>query len=175
MDRRKALKQLSLLSGGLILLPSCDFSKEEVTRAMNNLEVTQAQESLLSDLVAFMIPETEIPGGKSLELDKFVWVMVDDCLPGKQQDHFMKGLSKLGKVGFSNLKSETLATGEDGGSSEQMSEELRYLIETTKSFAALGFMQSEYVMTEVMPYALVPGKPPACRTIDANDQININA
>ncbi len=175
MDRRKALKQLSLLSGGLILLPSCDFSKEEVTRAMNNLEVTQAQESLLNHLVDLMIPETDTPGGKSLGLDKFVWVMVDDCLSGKQQDVFIKGLSKLEKVGFSNLKTEVLATGEDEGSSKQMPDELRYLIETSKSFATLGFMQSEYVMTEVMPYALVPGKPPVCRTIDVNDQININA
>jgi hypothetical protein len=164
MDRRKALKQLSLLSGGLILLPSCDFSKEEITRAMNNLEVTPTQESLLSDLVDFIIPETNIPGGQSLELDKFVWVMVDDCLPKKQQEVFLKGLSTFEKVGFSSIKTETPATGE-----------VLYLIETTKSFATLGFMQSEFVMTELMPYALVPGKPPVCRTIDPNDQININA
>ena len=48
-------------------------------------------------------------------------------------------------------------------------------IEISKSYAIVGFMRSEYVMTEVMPYSLVPGKPPVCRTIDTNEKINIYA
>ena len=68
MDRRKALRNIGLLSGGLILLPACDLSKENVTRVMNKFEVTEKQETLLKDLVATLIPEIEIPGAGSLEI-----------------------------------------------------------------------------------------------------------
>ena len=67
MDRRKALKNLGLISGGLLVLPSCDFSKENVSRVMNNLELTDSQESLLKNLVEAYIPETDIPGGIGLK------------------------------------------------------------------------------------------------------------
>ena len=60
-------------------------------------------------------------------------------------------------------------------SAEETPEDVKYFIEVSKSFAILGFMKSEYMMTEVMPYSLVPGKPPVCRTIVPNEQININA
>ena len=60
-------------------------------------------------------------------------------------------------------------------SAKEVPKEVSYFIETTKSFVTQGFMQSEFVMTEVMPYALVPGKPPVCMEIDPNGQINIYA
>lgn len=153
---------------------------------MNNLEVSETQDSLLRNLVDSMIPETDAPGALSLGLNAFVWVMVDDCLDKSQQDTFLQGLSsfessyeKMSEEPFQRSspveQTKILTRMTNSESENQIPKEVFYLIETTKSFAALGFMQSEFVMTEVMPYALVPGKPPVCRTIDPNDQINIYA
>lgn len=186
MDRRKALKNLGLLSGSVILFPSCDFSKENVSIVMNNLQVTETQESLLKSLVETYIPETEHPGGLSMNLDEFIWVMVDDCLPKDQQDDFMKGMSlfeptfeELGGESFqkSNQEQRTAALSQMliENPVREIPEEVIRFIEISKSYAVLGFMRSEYIMTEVMPYSLVPGKPPVCRTIDPNGKINIYA
>ena len=186
MNRRNALKNLGLLSGSVILFPSCDFSKENVSRVMNNLQVTQSQESLLKNLVESMIPETDHPGGPALKLDEFIWVMVDDCLPKDQQDSFLSGLSAfqatykdLSGENFQDSKPERRAAlleqmvGKNPDS--EVPEKVKRFIEISKSYAVLGFMRSEYIMTEVFPYALVPGKYPACRTLDTNGKINIYA
>lgn len=186
MDRRKALKKLGLLSGSVILFPSCDFSKENVSKVMNNLQVTQTQESLLKNLVETFIPETEVPGGVSLALDHFVWVMVDDCLPKDEQNAFLKGLTL-----FESTYKELFGESFQKSNQEQrvsalremlvenpvkdVPEEVVRFIEISKSYAVLGFMRSEYLMTEVMPYSLVPGKPPVCRKINPNGKINIYA
>ena len=186
MDRRKALKNLGLISGGLLVLPSCDFSKENVSRVMNNLEVTESQESLLKNLVEAYIPETDIPGGIGLKLDEFVWVMVDDCLPKDQQDSFLRGLSsfeslfmKINGNSFSEStaeqKSQALSEIASGEANDPERKDVLAFVEISKSFAVLGFMRSEYLMSEVMPYTLVPGKYPACRTLDPNEKVNIYA
>lgn len=186
MDRRKALKNLGLLSGSVILFPSCDFSKENVTRVMNNLQVTETQESLLKSLVETFIPETDQPGGLSMNLDEFIWVMVDDCLPTDQQDAFLKGLysfertyKEFGGESFQKSNQEQRASVLSQMVSEnpdkEVPDEVIRFIQISKSYAVLGFMRSEFIMTEVMPYTLVPGKPPVCRTLDPNGKINIYA
>ncbi len=68
MDRRKALVNLGILTGGMVLLPSCEFSKEKISFALNNLQVTESQESLLKDIVSFLIPEGDLPGAGSLNV-----------------------------------------------------------------------------------------------------------
>jgi len=186
MDRRKALKNLGLLSGSVILFPSCDFSKENVSKVMNNLQVSETQESLMKSLAETYIPETDRPGGRSLNLDEFIWVMVDDCLPKDEQEAFIKGLSlfepafkELGGESFQKSNQEQRVTALSQMMVEnpvkEIPQEVIHFIEISKSYAILGFMRSEYVMTEVMPYSLVPGKPPVCRTIDPNEKINIYA
>ncbi len=186
MHRRKALKNLGLLSGSLMLFPSCDFSKENVSRVMNNLQVTETQESLLKSLVETLIPKTDTPGGLDLKLDEFVWVMVDDCLPKDEQDSFMNGLSafestykKFSGNSFQGSEQEQraliMSQMADENSNKELPQDVIRFIEISKSYAVLGFMRSEYLMTEVMPYSLVPGKYPSCRTVDPNGKINIYA
>ena len=185
MDRRKALRNLGLLSGGLILLPACDLSKENVTRVMNKFEVTEKQEALLKELVATMIPETEIPGAGSLAVHDFVWVMADDCLEKEVQDSYVRGLQSFrgsfGKIAGQDFEGSEQAERVEGlkalmeAGGEAEVGDVQNFIEITKAFASLGYTQSEYFMTEVMPYTLIPGKNPECRTVQPNEKINVNA
>ena len=170
------------------MLPSCDFSKENVTRVMNKLKVTETQEILLEELVDTIIPSTEIPGARELEVDDFVWVMVDDCLDKDVQNAFMSGLDKfrdefkrVNEMSFDASGQndrvrglEKLAQGEPEATQNPY-RDVATLVEITKAFAILGFNKSEYIMSEVMPYSLVPGKNPECRPLNPNDKINTNA
>jgi len=186
MDRRKALKHIGLLSGGMVLLPSCDLSKENVSRVMNKLKVTESQEALLAELVDTIIPESEIPGAKSLKVADFVWVMVDDCLDERIQESFLSGLDQfksrfreINGTGFDNASQDDRAMGLktllNQPSSTDPDDPVAAMIEIAKSFTILGFNKSEYIMTEVMPYTLIPGKNPECRNLDPNEKINTNA
>lgn len=188
MDRRKALKHIGLLSGGIVMLPSCDFSKENVSRAMNKLKVTETQETLLEELVDAIIPATEIPGARELKVTDFVWVMVDDCVEKEVQNAFMSGLDRF-KDEFKRVNGmsfdasvqndrvrglEILAQGESEAT-RNADRDVATLVELAKAFAILGFNKSEYIMSEVMPYTLVPGKNPECRPVNPNERINTNA
>jgi hypothetical protein len=188
MNRRKALKNLGILSGGMILLPSCDFSEEKVSLTLNKLRITKSQENLMKELVAAMIPDGDIPGAGKLMVHDFVWIMVDDCLEVPVQEAYLRGLSnfekdtkKLAGRTFISLtqkdRVKTLSQIQEAKekSSEQVSADLLTFVEHTKRFAIFGYMQSEYIMTEIMPYSLVPGSFGTCETIDNSKRINVNA
>ena len=96
MKRREALKSIGLVTGGVVLIPSCNLWEEKVSIALNNLQITPRQESLLKEIVDIIIPEDpEIPGGVSLEVHNFVWIMIDDCEPKEKQDQFINGLNQF--------------------------------------------------------------------------------
>jgi len=188
MNRRKALKNLGILSGGIVLLSSCDFSKEKVSLVLNKLKITSSQENLMKALVTTIIPDGEISGAEKLMVHDFVWIMVDDCLEADEQDSFLKGLinfdadiKKLsGKTFISLIEEDRVNTlglieASREKASENVNEDLIKFVEITKYFAILGYMQSEYIMTDIMPYSLVPGTYGACESIDNSKRININA
>lgn len=187
MDRRKALKHLGILSGGLVMLPSCDFTKEKVSLTLNRLKITQSQEALMKELAACILPEDDLPGALNLEVHDFVWIMVDDCLQDEIRHSYLEGMTNFNKrvkelTGESFLKSKQedrvkalySIVREGGKPSDQVSRDVLNFVEITKSFTILGYMKSSYVMTEVMPYSLVPGSYGTCETIDNSKRINVN-
>ena len=187
MDRRKALVNLGILTGGMVLLPSCEFSKEKISFALNNLQVTQTQESLLKDIVSALIPEGDLAGAGSLNVHDFVWVMVDDCMDKEKQTAYIRGLNDFdaqikritGKTFASQNNVERnqtfkIITEDPTDNSEKVNDDVKTFIKTTKYLAILGYMRSEYIMTEVMPYSLVPTKYGTCETIDNSKRINVN-
>ena len=187
MDRRNALRNLGILTGGMVLLPSCDFSQEKVSLALNKLSIKASEESLMKELVSCIIPEGDIPGAASLKVHDFVWVMVDDCLNEKDQTKFLKGLQSFeASVKKSNGKSfltmeqdeqeKTLTAilNKTSKTAESTEGEINFFVSMTKRLTAYGYMESEYIMKEVMPYTLVPGSYGPCETIDKTKRINVN-
>jgi hypothetical protein len=158
---------------------------------MNKLQITAKEKSLLNEMVASIIPEGELPGAKSLKVDNFVWVMVDDCLPKEQQNSFMNGLklfdSKVKEISRNSfVESDTgekikilnaildIDIEKDETNKKSNIKDLQNFIKTTKYYTGRGYLQSEYIMTEIMPYQLVPGTYGVCETIEKNQRININ-
>jgi hypothetical protein len=153
---------------------------------MNKLEVTESQEKMLTALVEAIIPESEIPGARTLNVADFVWVMVDDCLDEDAQKSFMTGLdefkghfSEINGSGFDKSGQDERARGlqsiVDKESSTDGNDAVASMIEIAKAYTILGYNMSEYIMTQIMPYTLIPGKNPECITLDPNEKINTNA
>ena len=187
MDRRKALINLGILTGGITLFPACQFSKEKVSFALNNLEVNEYQADLVKEIISVIIPEGELPGAISLHVDDFIWIMVDDMLNKSQQKIFFQGLNSfesevkhLSGKNFNSLDGnkrskaiEDLINDTNNTSSEKKKAVTDFIL-TIKKMTIIGYMKSEFIMTEVMPYSLVPGKYGTCETIDTTKRININ-
>ena len=186
MKRRDALKSIGLVTGGMILVPSCSLWEEKVTIALNNLKITPDQEQILKDIVGTIIPEgPEIPGGVSLEAHNFVWIMMDDCEPKEQQDKFINGLNQFnekvkvqkGKRFKKLTELERLEVVQSAmiESENELEMDISPFLAQVKNYAVWGFFRSEYIMTEVFPFKLVPGAIGLCETIDVNAKINPNA
>ena len=176
MHRRTALKNLGLLTGGMLFFPACTFSEEKATEVLKNLRVNAAQEQLLKSVVDVLLPEGDIPGAVSLGVHHFVWLMIDDMLSEKRQVSFLKGLDgfeteirkRFGKP-FGDLDTEKRLR----ALSAIKGPKITTAIALIKSYSILGYMQSEYIMTKIMPYALVPGSFGNCENIEPGKRINI--
>lgn len=180
MKRRAALKSLALLSGGIALLPSCSPNPEKVSHALHNLEITGEQESLLAEIVESIIPSTESPGAGKLEVDKFVLTMVDDCMEQEQQNIFTNGLKRFDLLckRINNTKFTKMTAGEREGYLRQIqnaaedptdpNDDLKHVkpfVEQIRTLTIEGYLTSQYVMTEVFPYELVPGRFIGCKKL----------
>ncbi|MEI2270889.1 gluconate 2-dehydrogenase subunit 3 family protein [Sphingobacterium sp. ML3W] len=152
MNRRTAIKQFFIIAGGLTILSSC-LNDGGASIVLNKLKLSAEDEQFLADLVDVLIPKTDTPGGKELNLHLFVIKMVDDCESSENQEKFVSGFNKLrkqlnlanGKETESKLANLTDKTDE------------KTFFEIFKSRAIQGYLNSEYVMKNKVIYQLIPG------------------
>lgn len=167
MDRRSVLKNLTILAGGVFLFPSC--LKQEDGKAsikLKKMHINADQENLLGDVVETIIPKTDSPGAKALNVHLFVLKMLDDCHKKEDQDVFIKGLFQLDEKSkkeynksFSALNQkdkEALLTAVEMNKKDQP--QLTAAYQMIKQLTVEGYTISKYVMTNKLPYELVPGR-----------------
>jgi len=173
MNRRHALRHIALISGGLALIPSCDFSKEDILAAYENLKITATQKALLAAISDSIIPAGEIKGALDLAVPDFILVMVNDCFTKENQEKFTAGLQAFpdyaekttGKkfADLSSKENETLLvqglalTGDENPEGTVLAQ-VGYFLSSVKRFTIQGYMVSEYIQTEIIPYSLIPGE-----------------
>jgi len=193
MKRRIALKQMALYAGGMLVIPSCDFSEERILAAYEKLQITDAHYKTLSKVVETILPGGEIRGGRELNIQDFVLVMANDCLSEENQLRYTSGLkqfdpyvqknyrsrfekmqqSKAEEV-FQEIVKSKKADPENQGGMNQKLAELSYFLETSKRYTLQGYLNSEYFMTEIMPYKMIPGGFQGEIPIKPSEKININ-
>jgi len=187
MNRRLALKQLALATGGLAIIPSCNFSEEKILAAYDELQITASHKEMLKKLVDTIIPKTDLKGAVELGVHDFVLVMANDCLGAEEQESFvngLKGFDAYTKTNFGNrftkmdpsTSEETFqAILEKESGDDQQLKNTQYFLQTVKKYSIQGYMASEYVMTELMPYKLVPGPVfNGSKKIVPGEKVNIN-
>ncbi len=173
MKRRDALRSLALITGGLVLVPSCDFSKEDILAAYQNLQITPSLQQLLKDIAGTIIPTGSIKSAADIEVQDFILVMVNDCIDAEGQKSFMQGFqvfedfsknsggsafSKLDQAGREAVVKAALAIElPENTKPEDPQKATKEFIGMAKRFTIQGFMMSEYIQTQVKPYSLIPG------------------
>lgn len=168
MDRRTALKHLAIFGGGILLAPSCQFSKKSASIALDNLNINSDQENMLADITETFIPATDIPGAKDMKLHHFVLTMVDDCRGPSDQKTFQEGLGMMNDLAdqkYGRSFSECSVDQKDQLLSsilEDKSSKAQPFLNMTRRYTIEGFLQSKYVLSEIEHYKLVPGHFDGC-------------
>src|SRR5690606_7626178 len=185
--------QLALFTGGLMVIPSCDFSKENILAAYEKLQITEDHKKLLTKVVATILPGGEIRGAEELNVQDFVLVMANDCLNEENQSDFTNGLkhfdkyvqkkygNSFGKMEqhkaeevFNTIVNDEEITPDSPKKDGYNLNEIKNFLGTTKKFTLQGYLSTEYFMTEVMPYKMIPGGFKGEKLIDPSEKININ-
>ena len=154
------------MAGGMALLPSCLRDAGKSSIELKNIDVTLDQENLLADIAETIIPETDTPGAKTLKLHLFLLKMLDDCHTEEEQKLFFKGLDALqdqadrdfsksfAKMTPAERKQLLLSVEKNQKDGEALT--TWYGIMKRRTIG--GYLNSKYVMSNLIKWELVPGR-----------------
>ena len=180
MHRRLMVKQLVLATGAYLLLPACKENKNRSSAALHNMQVNGDQEALLAELAETILPKTDTPGAKDINAHLFTLVMIDDCMKKEDQQKFMSGLKDFEKAAKTELDK---SFGESSPEQRRAfvaaldsvkkddSSDLHFFYSNVKRFTVQAYTTSQYFLTKVQVYELVPGRYHGCIPIKPSPQI----
>ncbi|HET6768374.1 MAG TPA: gluconate 2-dehydrogenase subunit 3 family protein [Chitinophagaceae bacterium] len=175
MDRRKALKNLAFVSGGLITLPqwmvSCGVSDSNI----HNTSFSLTQQKMLASITDTIIPAGNSIGALSVGVDKFLQKLIDDCYEKDAQDDFkaqLKGLNESAKTKNNASFADCTQTQREElllklSASENKTE--KDFFQLIKSETIRGFNTSQKVMQEYLGYKVAPGYYYGCVDVKSSD------
>jgi len=175
MERRKALKKLAIVSGGLITLPqwmiSCGLSDTTVYQTSFSL----ADQKTLASITDTIIPAGNSIGALSVGVDKFLQKLIDDCYEKNVQNNIKAQLKNLEEsANAAHKKSFTDCTQAQREVlllklSTSQNKPGKDFFDLMKSETIRGFNTSQTVMTEYLSYKIAPGHYYGCIDIKAPD------
>ena len=98
MNRRTVLKNLALVIGGAVLLPSCVGKDGSSYVQLKHVSIDEDGQRLIADMAETIIPKTDTPGATDLNLYGFAMKMVDECTKKQDQETFLKGMAEFDAV-----------------------------------------------------------------------------
>lgn len=166
MNRRLVLKQLAVATAAAWILPSCVADPKKVSIALNRLNINGDDEDLIAAIADTLIPKTDTPGAKEVSAHLFAIVMVDDCMPKASQEKYTQGLKAFddtcktvaGKAfgkASAEERADILKKIEAAG--DTLPEAVRTFYDATRHYVIQGYTDSQYFLTDVKPYQLIPG------------------
>ena len=173
MDRREAIKTVSMLLGGAFATSSGLLSAVERAHARaaapgQQVGAFTAQDIALLDEVAdTILPETKTPGAKAAHVGAFMALMVTDTYDDRQQGVFREGMKQL--AGFMELPAaQRLARLEQLDREAKTYMDARaqgappHFFRLMKELTLLGYFTSEIGCTQAQRYRETPGRFDPC-------------
>jgi hypothetical protein len=168
MQRRSAVKNIALTIGSSIVLPSWANAWNKDFFQNSHSKISAFQENFLAEIVETIIPKTNTPGAKELNIQQFIPKMVMDCYDKKAQETFSKGFDLVdasAKSSFSKTflecdSKQRLVVLNKMSKSENKDE--TDFIQLVKGLTIQGYLKSEYVMTNLRVYEYAPARYHGC-------------
>lgn len=178
VSRRSLLKNLLIVTGGMLVLPACVQDKSKAGILLNNMEVSADHEALLAEIAETIIPATDTPGAKDLYAHLFALKMVDDLSTKEEQDQFLRGLKEIDALSKKRLDTSfTKATVEQRetllksiSTDADVSEDVKAFYKKLKGLTIQAYTTSKFYLTEVQPYKLNPGFFKGCEPVKPSNE-----
>jgi hypothetical protein len=175
MDRRKAIKNLAIVSGGLITLPQWMVSCGLSYSAVHQTSFSIVEQKIMESVTDTIIPAGNSIGALSVGVDKFLQKLIDDCHEKDVQENIktqLKGLEESAKTTHKKSFAECKQPEREAlllkfSRSENKSE--KDFFNLIKSETIRGFNTSQKVMTEYLGYKVAPGNYYGCIDVKSSD------
>jgi hypothetical protein len=153
-------------------LPAWASGWNKTTVAAGTPALTAGQEALLAEIVETIIPATDTPGAKELGVHQFVQKMLADCFEKKVQEGFTAGLNQVEETAKKNGASSFIALDQAGRTGllqglEAGGGQGKEFYGLVKGLTIRGYLNSEYVMTNLTGYEMIPGRYHGCVPVAA--------
>lgn len=170
MNRRKAIRNIAIISSGVVLLPACEIESLPV---YENLTLDRQQLDLINWLTSAILPKEglEIPTPESTS--DFVLTMLNDCYSPEDIHKYLAG-SKI----FMQYVKDEYGTSHTNLNPEQsillfskimksdlLPESLKYFLATTKQLTVRHFTTSEYFLKNHLDFEFAPGRYLGCAPV----------
>jgi hypothetical protein len=163
MNRRKAIKNIAIVSGGLITLPqwmvSCGLSDSTIHQTSFSI----LEQEILASITDTIIPTGNSIGALSVGVDKFLQKLIDDCYEKDVQDNVKTQLKAL-ENSANTINKRSFADCTQAQRQELLlklstsaKKEEKDFFELLKSETITGFNTSQKVLQEFLGYKVAPG------------------
>jgi Gluconate 2-dehydrogenase subunit 3 len=167
MNRRTVIQKLGLGVGSFLTLPSWANAWNSASISHSN-SLSVAEDDLLAEIVGSIIPKTDTLGAKEVGVQKFVQRMITDCSEKAEQENFKAGLKKTDELATAKFSknfvncsaTEKLQLLKELQNSEDKA--LKNYFGLVKRLTIQGYMNSEYVMTNITKFEFAPGRYNGC-------------
>lgn len=172
ITRRTALHRLFVVAGGVVLLPACGRNSDTHD---DNQETLEALADAL--LPAGSTPTDQTLGAKAAGAHLFAARMIRDCYPKDQQEKYLRGLDAFNQqarqqygrsfVACSQSQRDALVSAINTSSQKagQKPDDLSFFFQENKGLVMQGYLGSQYFLTKVEVYELVPGRWHGCTPV----------
>lgn len=170
MQRRKVIKTLVLAAGTAFLFPSCGQDNQKASIALKNIRIDAEMDTTLAALSETIIPARKEQGEKPVSLHLFALTMIDDCYKKNDQERFIGGLKAFQEQ--TKLTHKKMFTDCDTAQREEICNELEktkkdrtelaWFYSTFKKLMIQAYTSSQFYLTNVQLYELVPGRYKGC-------------
>jgi hypothetical protein len=173
MNRRKAIK--------LILLGSASVTSLISYKWLDRIKITDVaylsdKQSLIAELAETIIPQTDTPGAKAVNVETFIIRMLTDCTDARSLSNFIIGLQELEEYSILHHKRSFVFC--TAAQKEAILKEFenraqpyrgllgkienkilgRPFFHLLKSYTVIGFCTSRLGATQALHYESVPGR-----------------
>jgi hypothetical protein len=162
MKRRAAVKHLSLALAGLVSLPA--WAEAWSPASLGPLTGFQAAEQeLLAEIVETILPQTDTPGAKALQVHQFALRMIQDCYGEAAQATLAQGLTAVDQIAQGAFSRDfmTCDTAQRTAVLSHMHQSdvkaEKQFVDLIKGLTIRGYLNSEYVQMNLSGYNMAPG------------------
>lgn len=171
INRREAIKRLTLLMGGAVIGAETFLHGGVVAGKQTPATFTSQDVALLDEIGETIIPTTTTPGAKAVQIGAFMKMMVTDCYDEESQAIFQAGLGQVeagaqktfGRkfMELTSAERTTLLNAIDQEESQYRakkspSDPVHYF-RLMKQLTLLGYFSSEVGCTQALRFTEVPG------------------